>query len=131
MALNNDALFNAAKVGFIAGAYAGQFPVGLTTAQTAGVQAASLVFAAAVDAAIPNDNGGALPVSVITTGVPIAPTTGAITGAQLAKTFLLSSLCQAAFLARFTVDVTAADYTAIAAAIAVQYQAAIVGLVVT
>jgi hypothetical protein len=128
---NNDMLFNAAQVGFMAAMYFGTFPVGVTTAQTTNLLAASLVFAVAVDTAIPNDAGGALPVSVVTTGVPIAPTTGAIIGAQAAKSYLLAAICQAVMSGRPTQDVTAADYSTIATAIAVIYQASIANLQVT
>jgi hypothetical protein len=102
MATNNILLYNAALNGFLAGQLAGtQIDTNTTPATTdfTAMVAQAVTFAVAMDAAIPNDNAGGAqpagtgPISVVTTGVAIAPTTSAITEAQAVKVQLLQALC--------------------------------------
>lgn len=138
---NNDVLFNAALAGYWSAFAEGLVGLGYDTNSPAGSPtqpaayvaqtANALAFAEAVDAAIPNDNAGALPVSVVTTGVPISPSSGAIGGAAYAKTALLCTLCANAMRGRIPPPLdangaafTEADFAQPAAAIAVAYFAA-------
>lgn len=120
---NNDVLFNAAQVGFVAGSYQGTFPVGLTAGETAPNNAAALVFATAVDTAIAND-------ATISqgSGAPIAAPTGAEIAEAQAKSSLVQGLAQAFFASRTGTDVNPADYAGAVAALVVVYTAIVAQL---
>ena len=94
MANNNDAIFNAAIAGFYGGLQAGR----QSGDASAGTANAANAFAVEVDAAIPVD--GAM---------------------DAAKANLCQALCTGAIAGRYPRDTTAADYSAIAAAIAATY----------
>jgi hypothetical protein len=109
---NNAQLQNAAYYGFIQGAQNANIS-SVTAADYAPVCAAALVFAANLDARIPND------------GTIVTPTT-AVT---VAKVNTMQGICAGAFSGRVPLSTTSADYDAIAAAIAVSYGKAILSLV--
>jgi len=110
------------------------------------IVAQGVVFAALMDAAIPTDDeaspqpAGTGPISVVTTGVAIVPTTSAITEAQAVKTQLLQSLVFGYFFQRFQALANfpapsstnfAASLTAPIAAIKAAYLAAAAGAIYT
>jgi len=117
---NNDVLFNAAQVGFVAGGYTFTFPVGLTSAEAAPNVAAAEVFATALDAAIAND-------ATISqgSGAPIAAPTGAQIAESQAKSALVQALSQAVFASRTGVDLVPGDYAGIVASLVVVYTAVV------
>lgn len=108
MPANNALLYNAALEGFIAGEVkdrwltavnAGTPPViGTPDPSYTALVGQSALFAVECDSKIPTDDAaspqpaGSTAISVITTGVAIAPTTGAIQSAQLAKTKLMAAI---------------------------------------
>jgi hypothetical protein len=93
---NNALLYNACFDGYMAGVFSGRSHVVAGTFPN--LVADAQAFAAAVDALIPTDTAGSpqpagtTGISVITTGVAIAPTTGTIQEAQLGKTALMFGL---------------------------------------
>jgi hypothetical protein len=144
---NNILLYNAALNGFVSSQLAGsQFDVSASPAAAdfLTIVAQGVVFAALMDAAIPTDDAaspqpaGTGPISVVTTGVAIVPTTSAITEAQAVKTQLLQSLVFGYFFQRFQANFPApsstnfaASLTAPIAAIKAAYLAAAAGAIYT
>lgn len=110
MATNNILLYNAALNGFISGQLAGsQIDINAAPATTdfSTVVALGVIFATAMDVAIPPDIAGSAqptgtgPISVTATGVAIVPSTSAITEAQAVKPQLLQALCFGYFFQKF------------------------------
>lgn len=119
-AANNNIIQNHAYIGFIAGVMSGRAP-----GVVPGLKAAALVFAAAVDAAIPND-------ALITTGAGVtqlAITTNTIAANEMARSSLIRDLSAAAIRDRFTTDATPGDWTAMGVAVAAVYTDALTNLV--
>lgn len=124
MAKLNDILFNAAYIGFIVGAQSGRNPTSQVAADYSDLCDAAEAFATRVDTKIANDatiSDGA--------GVALPPTTAAIQTAQLAKTKLMQSVCEALIDDRYYQSTTAADYDDLADVVAAEYTQAITNLV--
>ena len=125
MAIANPLLYNAALAGFIGGAIAGQQLTSVTSAQYNTLVAAGVAFATEVDskiaadvAATPQPAGS----QAITVGATsIAPTTGPIIEGEVGKSGFMKAICFGVMFQRYSLDATAADYSALAAAAAVLY----------
>lgn len=112
MATHNSILLSAAYAGFLAGAQQGEI-----TADVPSLRAQALLFATAVDAAIPAD------AAISTAGAQIAA--AFTTGGGSCKTQLVLGICTSVMSGRNPVGNPPASYTAIATAINLLYQAAV------
>ena len=116
MVNNNNLIFNAALAGFMAGAFGGTYPIGLTSGQAAVPLAAALAWAKELDSLIATDttiSGGS--------GVTLLPTSAAITSAQAAKTEAIQSISYAFSAGRSAQDPVQGDYANAAAAAVIIY----------
>lgn len=137
---NNAILYNAAISGMVAGSVRGRrltavntgTPPAIGTADPsyAAIASECTAFATEVDGALPNDHAGAAnptgtqAISVITTGVGIVPSTGAIQMGQVGKARLLESLCLGIIDSRYyaqPVALTSAQFASLAALIKFAY----------
>jgi hypothetical protein len=122
VSLNNPTLYNGALAGFIAGGLAGTLQT-VTSSSTTGayglLAAAAEVFAAAVDTAITAD--AALSASNATKPA----TTAAISNGLASKPGLLADIVMGQMFGRYTVDLTAGDYTALVTSVVAAYTAAV------
>jgi len=124
---NNAILFNAALNGYLAGALAGAPLTDSTQADYAGIVSSAVAWATEIDSIIPTDDGaspqpaGTQPISVVTTGVAIAPTTGTILEGQLAKTSLMTQLSYGVAFQRYATGLTATTFASLAAAVKAAY----------
>lgn len=112
MANNNNQLFDAAYVGFIAGGLNGRPLISAVGGTYTPIATAAAVFAAKVDSLIPAD------------GAIVTP----VTSATLAKVNLLSEIVAAALSGSYTISTNPNDYTPIATAIVAAYNASTGGL---
>jgi hypothetical protein len=138
---NNAIFYNAAIEGYIAGSIKGRALTGTNTGTPpaigtpdpsyAALAAEAILWAEALDAAIPTDDvaapqpAGTIPTGVASTGVAIVPTVGTTQFAQIVKTKLIAALSYGAFSGRYNAQIdepTEGDYTATAAAIAAIFQ---------
>ena len=114
---NNALLFNSALEGFITGAIAGGAQSDPVSADYAGLVNQGVVFATAMDAAIPTDTAGApqpagTPGISIAGGAAIQPAgSSAVVEAQNFKTNLMQGLAYSAAFQRFSTTQTAAQLT--------------------
>jgi hypothetical protein len=125
MTTNNTLYFNMAYAGFIAGVEQGRKITSSSTATYSDIAAAALVFATAVDAAIPNDaavSGGG--------GLILPPTTDDIQGAEFGNGLLLYGICAAVMAGAWQESTTSADYSTQVAAIAALFDAANANLII-
>ena len=111
MAHNNNLLFNAAIAGFMSGALGGRVITSSVASDYAVLKDAALVFADAVDLAIPND-------AQIPSGSDDNPS---ITFNAWCRALLLEQICKSVRDGRYSQDTTPADYTTLAAAVAAAY----------
>jgi hypothetical protein len=140
-AANNALLYNAALEGFVAGTVKGRWltAVNSGTPPAIGTKDPSYLalvgqaafFAEALDAAVPTDDtaspqpAGTEAISVITTGVAIATTTGPISFGQLSKTRLFAATALGYVEGRYYPQPTALTNTqlaSLAASVALTYQ---------
>jgi hypothetical protein len=127
MANKNNALFNAALVGFMEGAISGSWPLSSTAADYLSLKNAAVAFATEVDSLLAFD-------AQITTS-NVDPTMLVDTGSQTIqsntqfKPSMLRGVCAAVMSGRYTQDATAADYAAIAATVKAIYTEMLLGLV--
>lgn len=112
---SNNILKSAAYSGFLTGA---QQQANLTAVEYTLLRAQAVLFATAVDAAIPND-------ATISSGGGAQGVTAFTTGGASCKTQILKSICASVWNGRNPVGNPPASYTSIATAIALLYQAAI------
>jgi hypothetical protein len=141
VAANNAVLYNAAIEGFVAGTVKGRWltaknsgtppAIGTADPSYAALVQQATYFAEALDVAVPTDDtaapqpAGTQPISVITTGVAIAPTTGAIQCGQLAKTRLFSGTSLGYAEGRYypqPTELTNTQLAALATSVAATYQ---------
>src|ERR1700678_3737336 len=121
----NALLWNASLEGYLAGQLSnrritakntGTPPaIGTPDPSYAALAAEGTPWATAMDAATPNDNagvpGGTIPISVITTGVAVVPSTDATGGtefAQVSKARMLAACALAVFESRYYAGTTGA-----------------------
>lgn len=132
---NNILLYNAALNGFLSGALAGAFQTDPVQGDYTTIVSQAVIFATAMDAAIPNDNVGAsqpvgtAAISVIGTGVAITGGgTSALVEGQAIKPQLLQMLCFGFAFQRYATGTAPTYTTAIAAIKAIYFQTLLSGL---
>jgi hypothetical protein len=135
MAIKNVLLYNAALNGYVAGSFAGGYPVDNVQADYADIVAQGVTYAAALDALIAEDLVGSpqpattVGISVDSAGVGVAISgagSAALVEAQSAKPQLMFALSFGAAFGRWSTTVTAADFAVLVAAIkAIYFEAAL------
>ena len=132
---NNALLYNAAAEGLVAGAIKGRWltavnsgtPPAIGTPDPAYAALAAQVTALATefDSKVPNDHAGepagTQAISVVTTGVAIVPSTGAIQFGELIKTRLMAALSISVLEGRPYTALTSAELSAVATAVSAIY----------
>ena len=120
---NNQAIYNAAYDGFLAGALAGKVYTDEVAADYASLSVSAGAFATELDSVISTDAN----LSTGAAGTSVPPTTNVLTSNQLAKTHLMFSLCFGYWSGRFNSDNVPSDYTNSALAIKAVYVEAVAG----
>lgn len=120
---NNELLYNAAVIGFVAGTQQGRNPTSQTSGDYTNLVDAAEAFATRVDSKITED-------ATISQagGNALAPATAAIAQAQNGKTQLMQGICVALTSGRFYSSEIAADYDDLADVVAAEYAAGIAAL---
>jgi hypothetical protein len=140
VAPNNALLYNAAIEGLVAGAIKGRWltkknsgtppAIGTPDAAYAALATQAVQLANEFDAAVPNDHAGAAQptgtqaISVVTTGVAIVPSTGAIQFGQIEKSRLMSACAINVLEGRPYTAIPSAELSGIATGVAALYLAA-------
>lgn len=126
MALNNNALFNAALLGFIEGAVGGAWITSATATDYATLKNAAVAFATEVDAQIAFD-------ALITTNASntmlVDTGSNTIQSNTIFRPGLMQAVCSAAMQGRYATSATATDYLNIAKACAALYTEMLLGIV--
>lgn len=126
MVTNNPVLFNAAIAGMCAGLLSGRASTQSTASDYAAIKNAAVVFATAVDTAIPAD------ATLSAANATLVPATAAEANGQATRPAMMASICSAYFSTRplsgvTSTDVAPATYTTAVAAVVAQYTEMLVG----
>lgn len=137
VAPNNSLLYNAAAEGLVAGAVKGRWltaknsgtppAIGTPDPSYAALAAQVTALATEFDSKVPNDHAGAAQptgtqaISVVTTGVAIVPSTGAIQFGEIMKTRLMAGLSISVLEGRPYTALTSSELSSIANAVSAIY----------